>query len=413
MRHKTLLLIIFSIFICFTGFGQNTRSPYSIFGPGELQSKSFGRGMAMGGIGIGVNSGSYINMVNPASYSGFDSLKFVYEMGFEGKYSRFKSQGNRLNDHTFNFKYIAFGFRVTDWWATSIGISPFTNVGYSITTSTYIDGSHDKFYSLYEGSGGINYASLGNAVKLGNFSLGVNSSYLFGSITQDELITQPNNIISSFIMQRTDYLHSFYFDYGAQYSFKMKEWNYTLGAIYSNEQKLVSRHQVNIMDVDYSVKSSNEYKATHLRVPEKYGLGISMKKGPLIHIAGDYEFQKWSGLKYPIQKGPFLDTHRFATGVESKPWGDIMTLDWYKKIVYRVGANYQTSFLKINGKQIDETAITFGLGIPIKNTGSLLNFTVEAGKKGTVSNRLVKENYVLFHMNFSINEIWFRKRIFY
>ena len=413
MRQRIILLTIFSVFICIPGFSQNTRSPYSIFGPGELQSKGFGKNMGMGGAGIGMSSGNFINNINPASYSGFDSLNFVYEVGFEGKYSNFRSQGDKLNDYTFNFKYVAFGFRVTDWWASSIGIAPFSNVGYTITTSTDIEGVNDKFYSSYEGSGGINHVYWGNALKLGHFSLGAHASYLFGSIVQDEHIVQPNNLFLPFIMQRTDYLKSFYFDYGLQYSFKIKKWDYTLGAIYSNEQRLTSRHQVNVLDESYDLKSSTEYKSKQLRVPEKYGIGFSMKKGSFIHVAGDYEFQKWSGLKYPTLKDGFLDSHRVAIGAETKPWGDAITLDWYKKLTFRAGANYEASFLRLNGTQIDKKGFTLGLGVPVKNTRSLLNFAIEFGEKGTVSNRLVRENYVLFHMNFAIDEIWFRKRIFY
>ncbi len=413
MRQRIIFIIIFSVFIYVSGLSQNTRSPYSIFGPGELQPKGFGKNMGMGGTGIGMPSDNFINNINPASYSGFDSLKFIYEAGFEGKYSHFKSQNDQLNDYTFNFKYIAFGFRVNNWWASSMGIAPFSNVGYTITSSTSLEGTNDKFYSKYEGSGGINYTYWGNAFKVGNLSLGVNSSYLFGSITQDELITQPKEIFSSFIMQRTDYLKSFYVDYGAQYSFKIKGWDYTLGAIYSNEQKLTSRHQVDAKTTSYTTISSEEYKSKQLRVPEKYGFGFSIKKGPFLNIAADYETQKWSGLKYPIQKDAFIDSHRFAIGAETMPWGEIVTLDWYKKLTYRIGANYETSFLKIGGVQIDQKGLTFGLGIPVKNIGSLLNFTVEVGQKGTISNRLIREDYVLFHMNFSINEIWFKQRIFY
>lgn len=414
MRHRLLFIIIFSVFISITGFSQNTRSPYSIFGPGELQPKGFGKNLGMGGTGIGMPSGNFINNINPASYSGLDSLHFIYEVGFEGKYSSFKSQNNKLNDHTFNFKYIAMGFRVNKWWAASFGITPFSNVGYTITTSSYMEGVNDIFYSSYEGSGGINQIYWGNAFKLGKLSLGANASYLFGSIIQDELIVQPNNLISSFIMERTDYLKSFYVDYGLQYSFKRKNLDYTIGAIYSNEQRLTSRHQVDLKTTSYTTVSSDEDdKSKNLIVPAKYGIGFDVKKGVFMHISGDYELQKWSGVKYPIQKGNFYDSHRFAIGAESKPWGDIITLDWYKKIIYRVGANYTTSYLSINGRQIDEKGITFGLGIPIKNIGTLLNFSCELGQKGTVSDRLVRENYVLFHMNFSINEIWFKQRVFY
>lgn len=413
MRQKIFIIIILSALSSVTGFGQNTRSPYSIFGPGEIQARGFGKNLGMGGTGIGMPSGNFINNINPASYSGFDSLHFVYEAGFEGKYSHFKSQGDKLNDYTFNFKYIAIGFRVTDWWASSLGIAPFSNVGYTIVGSTFIEGTNDKFYSSYEGSGGINHAYWGNAVKLGNLSLGVHSSYLFGSIVQDEIIVQPHDLFTGFIMERTDYLKSFYFDYGLQYSFKIKKWDYTIGAIYNNKQKLISRHQVDVKSTSYSTISTEEYKSKQLLVPEKYGFGFSMKKGPFMNIAGDYEIQKWSDVKYPVQKGPFLDSHRISFGAESKPWGDIVTLDWYKKLTFRAGASYKTSYLKINGTQIDEKAVNFGIGVPVKNLGSLLNFTVEVGQKGTVSNRLIREDYVLFHMNFSINEIWFKQRVFY
>ena len=330
MRH-TILSIILLTTIVIPGLSQNTRSPYSIFGPGELQAKGFGKNMGMGGTGIGMPSGNFINNINPASYSGFDSIRFVYELGFEGKYSNFKSQGDKLNDHTFNFKYVAMGFRVTDWWATSLGIAPFSNVGYTIVSSKYIEGVNDKFYSSFEGSGGINHLYWGNAVKFGNFSFGAHASYLFGSITQDELIVQPNDLFSSFIMERTDYMKSFYFDYGMQYSFKIKNWDYTLGAIYSNKQNLTSDHLVEVLTTSYSIVSSIEEESDDVSVPEKIGIGINMRKSPFINIAADYEFQKWSGINYPIQKAPFKNSHRVAIGAESKPWGDVVTLNWFKK----------------------------------------------------------------------------------
>ncbi len=413
MYRRIILPVLFILITSFYVQAQNSRSPYSIFGPGEIQPKGFGKNLGMGGAGIGMPSGNFLNNLNPASYSGLDSLHFIYEAGFEGKQSTFHSQGDKKEDNTFNFKYISFGFRVNDWWATSIGVTPFSNVGYTIKTESYVEGSNSKYQSNYEGTGGINNVYIGNAIKLGKLSLGVNTSYMFGSIIQEELVFQPEDLFDPFIMQRTDYLHSFYFDYGLQYSFKLKKLDFTLGAIYSNQQNLVSRHQVDVKTTDYMTLSSTEYKSKHLKVPETMGIGINIRKGPFINVAADYELQKWSGIDYPIQRSEFLDSHRFAIGAETKPWGDIVTLDWYKKIVYRVGANYKTSYLNINGKQIEEIGITAGLGLPIKNLGTLVNFNVEVGKKGTVSNRLIRENYVLLHMNFSINEIWFRKRIFF
>jgi hypothetical protein len=368
----------------------------------------------MGGTGIGMPSSNFINNTNPASYAGFDSLRFIYEMGAEYKYSKLSSQGDTRNDKMMNFKYVAVGCRLTDWLSTSLGITPFSNVGYSIVSSSTVEGTGSKFYSYYEGSGGINEVYLGNAIKLDKLSLGIHGAYLFGSIIQDELIVQPENLFSSFIMTRTHYLKSFYCDFGLQYSFKRKNWDYTLGAIYNPKQRLRSNYQEDVKTTSYSIVSSYKEESDDLVVPAKYGFGISTRKGPYIHIAADYEFQQWKGIRYLMRKGNFKNSHRIAIGAEARPWGDNMvTLDWYQKIIYRIGANYKTSFLNIDDVQITKAGITAGLGIPVKNLGTLMNFSFELATEGSGKKGLIRENYFLFHLNFSINESWFRKKIFF
>jgi RAB protein geranylgeranyltransferase component A len=53
MKRIIVLLFIFSGYFASS---QNTVSPYSIFGAGELQHKGFGRSQAMGGAGIALRS---------------------------------------------------------------------------------------------------------------------------------------------------------------------------------------------------------------------------------------------------------------------------------------------------------------------------------------------------------------------
>ncbi len=415
IEKKISFIIIFLISAFISVYGQNTNSPYSVFGPGELQQKGFGPNVAMGGTGIGMPSSNFINNTNPASYAGFDSLRFIYEMGAEYKYSQLSSQGNTRNDKMMNFKYVAVGCRLTDWLSASLGITPFSNVGYSIVSSSTAEGTGSKFYSYYEGSGGINEVYFGNAIKIDDkLSLGIHGAYLFGSIIQDELIVQPENLFSSFIMTRTHYLKSFYCDFGLQYSFKRKNWDYTLGAIYNPKQRLRSNYQEDVKTTSYSIVSSYKEESDDLVVPAKYGFGISTRKGPYIHIAADYEFQQWKGIRYLMRKGNFKNSHRIAIGAEARPWGDNMvTLDWYQKIIYRIGANYKTSFLNIDDVQITKAGITAGLGIPVKNLGTLMNFSFELATEGSGKKGLIRENYFLFHLNFSINESWFRKKIFF
>ena len=62
------------------GAQNNTASPYTRFGYGELADRSFGAGRAMGGIGVGLRSPKQINPMNPASYSCMDSLTFIFPL---------------------------------------------------------------------------------------------------------------------------------------------------------------------------------------------------------------------------------------------------------------------------------------------------------------------------------------------
>ena len=50
----------------------NTNSPYTRYGYGQLSDQGSGNSKGMGGIAYGLRDGSQINFVNPASYTAVD-----------------------------------------------------------------------------------------------------------------------------------------------------------------------------------------------------------------------------------------------------------------------------------------------------------------------------------------------------
>ena len=108
----------------------NTNSPYTRFGYGELADRSFGAGRAMGGVGIGLRSSKQINPMNPASYSCMDSLTFLFDFGVAGQVSWFYDGVNDRKNLNGNVEYIALQFPITRWLAVSAGILPYSHVGY-------------------------------------------------------------------------------------------------------------------------------------------------------------------------------------------------------------------------------------------------------------------------------------------
>lgn len=411
-KNITWLFLLFFIWGVSETQSQNTMSPYSIFGPGEILSKGFGRNIGMGRAGLAVTSDNRLNNLNPASYSGIEKQHFIFEIGVDGKYSDFRSFDDNMNGFNGNLRYLAMGFRYTPWLATSIGLSPYSSIGYNISTQSSMEGTPLDYSSDFEGSGGITLAYWTHSLRLlDNLSLGLNTSYLFGPLTQQENLTQPNYGMNYTVVQN-DYLSSFYFDFGLQYSFNIKKLDYSLGLSFASEQSLRSNHTFTLMDADMTIDTDEE-NTSNVIIPETGGIGISIQNSGKYLLAIDYRTEKWAELKYPTMSGNFVNAHSFSAGIEFRPWRESFTNVFYKNWSYRLGGNYNSSYLKLKNKVINGFALNAGIGIPLKNGASSMNVAIEAGLNGTTSNGLIEERFLLLHLNFSINELWFIRKKFY
>ena len=90
----------------------NTNSPYTRFGYGDLGERSFGAGRAMGGVGYGLRSPKQINPMNPASYSCMDSLTFLFDFGVAGQLSWLMTEMpvRTISTETWNILQCSFRF---------------------------------------------------------------------------------------------------------------------------------------------------------------------------------------------------------------------------------------------------------------------------------------------------------------
>ena len=64
----------------------------------------------------------------------------------------------------------------------------------------------------------------------------------------------------------------------------------------------------------------------------------------------------------------------------------------------------------LRNKSIEDFAVTAGLGLPLGGTFSKINVGLEIGKRGTVYNNLVEENYINLSIGLSLSDRWFVKR---
>ena len=133
IKSKTILLI-FSAFIIATGLQAqtNTYSPYSRFGIGDIAKKGFGRNQALGGIGFGLRDRNHLNYLNPAGNSAQDTMSFIFSTGVSGNTMQLQSNEGSHNVHNVTLSHLALGFPVTRWWKTSLGLVPYSHMGYKL-----------------------------------------------------------------------------------------------------------------------------------------------------------------------------------------------------------------------------------------------------------------------------------------
>jgi hypothetical protein len=414
MHNKYIIAFFFLLLSGYSAVAQNnTNSPYSMFGIGNIETGGFGRNKALGGAGIALPSEMTLNNINPASYHSIDSLYVILETGLNSVYSQFANGSQKQENLNFNFSYLALGFRITRHWASSIGISPYSNVGYSINTQKQIEGTLDNATMTVTGSGGLNQFYWGNSLKLNkNFSLGVNASYLFGSISQTEKTTLPS-MSGSMNVEDDSRLKNLYFNYGMQYSFKVNSnFQGIFGAVYGNKTNLNLKHQISILDFNSDTISKNLPQNSTFKIPQYYGFGASVRLYNKLVVTSDYTRHNWAGANPNQSAVEFVNSDNYALGIEIIP--SLKPSATYLQMVrYRLGAYKEDSYIKIRGQQLTDMGISAGMGFPILKGKMYLNFAAAIGRKGGSQNSgIISENYYRFNLNFSLIDFWFNRAKF-
>ena len=420
------IIFLLCLFVCllnvnFIQAQNNTKNPYSMYGLGELRPQTNAANAGIGNVGIGMKSKHFLNATNAASYSGLDSLNFLFEMGVDSKISTFESLKRKANATTINFSYLTLGTRISSKFAFALGINPYSNVGYEINTTGEVIGAEFVYPLDISGSGNINRAYVAFSYSpFKNLSVGVKPSFLFGSIQQTQLHRLSNIDITAWEHMTSlpfsditnvtkNYFHNFIFEFGAQYTIDLKKVDLTLGAIYNPGMYLVSERNDNTFDSNGNVFENTRETNDDFQVPEEYGAGISFKTRQFIGGI-DVGVQKWSNYDYNVTRVKLKDNPYIRAGLEYTPSYGVRD-NYFKRINYRAGFQYAESYMKFYNMEQDEYCISLGLGLPVAR-GSRIDVGFEFGKSGSTAGRLIQENYCRIRLGFSLRDIWFQKRIY-
>ena len=197
--RQTLLVFLLMMLSGATIAQNNTNSPYTRYGYGQLADQGSGNSKAMGGVAYGLRDKYQVNFANPASYTAIDSLTFIFDGGISLQNTNFSNGTVKQNAKNSSFDYITMQFRLSKWAAMSLGLLPYSNVGYSMTEYREDPDYPSQSSALqYYGDGGLHQLYLGAGFKiLKNLSVGANISYLWGDITHTRAMTFPGNSSSA------------------------------------------------------------------------------------------------------------------------------------------------------------------------------------------------------------------------
>jgi long-subunit fatty acid transport protein len=421
---STFFIFISSIlFFNSTSYSQvRLASPYSRFGIGDMSENNNVWNLAMGDVSIALRNPMHINYGNPASYTAFDSSSFVFEGGFNVDMVKLTSNIQTANRNFASVGYFLFGMPITRWWRTSIGMVPYSKIGYSIASYSKLD--QTNVTRIYSGSGGINRFYWGNAFKIvKNLSIGVNASYLFGSMIRENAVHFPDSVLyMNYSLQNKITMNDIYLDFGIQYSAKLKEdLKMTFGAVFANQSKMAAKTDYLARTFLAGTGGAETYKDTlayaenyggDIVIPIMFGVGVSMEKTDKWMFGVDYKWQNWKKFSAFNLTDSLVNSFCISAGAEFVPDINSYT-NYFKRIRYRVGFLYHSTYLELYGQHLKDYAFTLGFGIPLRGMKTGLNLSAQIGSRGTTEADLIRETYFRFTIGFTIFERWFVKRKYF
>ncbi|MBX2874055.1 MAG: hypothetical protein KTR30_18200 [Saprospiraceae bacterium] len=403
--------LLFYLFLFLSGgislWGQGSGSIYSAYGLGDLNPRANGQVQGLGGAGIGLSSPYFLNLTNPASYSSLSSqLNMFFDFGLQANYLSMTSE-EAVNSHrSGGLSHINLWLRFTKDWSNTIGLQPYSSIGYSIQSGRYSDILGEPYQLIYQGEGGVTRLFWGHSYALSPFlSIGANANFLFGSIDKSQTFSS-NSVISNFVLSEETFLRAFTYDLGLQLHLPLRRDLLTLGATFSPAVDLPHNTDITLDGFSGGLFAEDTDERQY-GVPMEIGAGLSWKASTFL-VTADLLYQDWEGLdsNEDIQ---YVNTWTTGGGLEFIPFKNEL-LDYEHSLLVRTGFQLKNSNWRINGNNFTEWSYTLGLGIPFNRYTHHMNINYTYHQRGTLENDLIQEVKHEISVSFTLRDIWFMKR---
>lgn len=440
LKQLTSYLVL--ILIGMSASAQNgLNSPYSQYGigitnmPYNMPSVS-----AMGGVVYTRSAFNTINPFNPASYASIGMESFVFDMGLGIEMTTLREGDASLYDADGNISYLTFGFPLTKWWKTAMGIMPMTDVSYRSVRAVTGE-PWGEMNTIYEGFGGVTQFFWGHGFNLlgGNnmnkaqLRAGFNVNYLYGYITRAityDFLGRDTTYFMDMQRRKETSISNFTFDFGLQYEQPIgKDYRFGAGVTLKMPRTMTVKDHAVVFTYGDSPRDTifpasggdSDYEST-LRQAFSAGVGLSFQRNDKWLVAFDATFASWNGMEYTENSDfnifgnsslRYDKTCKFALGVQLL--GDKNSSSYLRRITYSAGGHYENGRLYLQlsdgvNRRLDEWGFGLGASLPMRKGKSVLNLSVSYSSFGTID--LMRRDAVMVGISIGSCESWFVKRKF-
>lgn len=398
-------------------------SPYSRYAFGDLRSGTNISLRGMGSISTASADRFAINTDNPASYSSLSLT--TYELAGEGNSHTLKANSKTYSTGMATLSYMNIGFPMGKHMGMSLGLRPSSRIFYNVQDSAIgansIPGIGDAL-RIYFGDGSVNQAHIGFAGKVSGFSLGFNFGYMFGSIRNTSALVDLEDTTNAFNTEVTRYtrIGGLFYKIGAMYQAKLDS-NLTLniGVTGSLDQSInATRNEYQIAYVgvsnitSYDTVISTTGKKGKIVIPMSISGGAQLVGGTKWRAGFDYNYTQWGNFSnFGNADSLQAATSKISVGGEYTP--NITEIrKYWPRVSYRLGFSFGKDYIYLRGTDMNQYALTVGASLPFRKSVDRIHTALEIGSRGTMTNGLIRENFVKFTLGVSLNAVadkWFVK----
>lgn len=399
-------------------------SPYAAYGIGDVKYDNTVENAAMAGLSTAyvTDFNSSFNFRNPAANENLQLTSIKTEVTNENSFYRSDFNDQKSTKSSTYLSNISIAFPLSEKAKFGLGYQPYSSKRYDVILRETLTDDVVKVNS-YRGEGTLSTVQAALSYQVvPEFGLGVRANLYFGNLYDISEMTYSNaELVNGYKIKNK--VKSMNFTVGATYQKKFEnDRKFTVGATttFGNTGEMETRYTNSTymyMGTEPVYETIVEERTTSGKnlLPLEASVGVGFGNNQRWFVGSQVDYRKGEDMLFQGTTVENKDSYRLSAGGWWLPNANNFR-NYFQRVVYRYGAYYEKGNLHLNGKDINKFALTFGATLPFKNTSlnrmTGLDVGVELGKRGTVQNNLVNQNFINLRLGFNFADKWFTKRLY-